>query len=703
MLSPATVDRGAGHPDGLRDAPAGVSGSVGFRRAALHLGGLWALAFAQPLLDLLGRNAQFFVAHGSTTGDILLLAFGYALVPPLVGAAIVWGLGRIRPALGWAAMLVLVALIVAALLLPPAGDVSGGSSVAVIAALALGAGAAALYARAAGVRSFVTVLSPAPLIVLFLFLVDLAGARPAVPERVRRLGGGTVALVDADRAHRARRAAADHARGRRRARSTPGCSRTSPGSRAQSTWYRNATTVDDLTTEAVPAQLTGEQPRRDSLPTARDHPRSLFTLFERSHELHGGRADHRPVPGAAVRQGPRRGRATGCDRSSPTSRSSSQQLLLPADLREGLPAIDRVWEGFETGSATVPGELRGGSQPDARRAGAARARRRDGRVRSGRSPRWTGRRRGRRCSSSTRRSRTARGASCPTAGSIRSRASSTRGSRSGSWVGPQWQVDQSFQRHVLQVQYADRLVGELLDALRARGLFDRAVIVVTADHGDVVPDRPAAPPGERREHRGDRARPVLRQAAGPARGTRRRRRGADDRRAADDRQGGRSEAAVEGRRDARRRARGRPGRADRRLARRRARADGAARLGAGEAPRARGRRGAAAARRALRDRAAAGAARAARRGAARAARRVTVDDQAAVLPAFMSGRVDGLEPGAEVAVAVNGRVEATTRVYRDGRPLALRGARAAVVAARRAERRSACSRCCRAAGCGLPG
>ena len=31
-----------------------------------------------------------------------------------------------------------------------------------------------------------------------------------------------------------------------------------------STWYRNATTVNDLTAAAVPAQLTGEQPGRTS-------------------------------------------------------------------------------------------------------------------------------------------------------------------------------------------------------------------------------------------------------------------------------------------------------------------------------------------------------------------------------------------------------------------------------------------------------
>jgi hypothetical protein len=36
---------------------------------------------------------------------------------------------------------------------------------------------------------------------------------------------------------------------------------------------------------------------------------------------------------------------------------------------------------------------------------------------------------------------------------------------------------------MLQVQYADRLLGRLLDALRSSGVFDDAVVVVTADHG----------------------------------------------------------------------------------------------------------------------------------------------------------------------------------------------------------------------------
>ena len=38
-------------------------------------------------------------------------------------------------------------------------------------------------------------------------------------------------------------------------------------------------------------------------------------------------------------------------------------------------------------------------------------------------------------------------------------------------------------RHLLQVGYTDHLVGELLERLKRTGLLERALIVVTADHG----------------------------------------------------------------------------------------------------------------------------------------------------------------------------------------------------------------------------
>jgi hypothetical protein len=639
-----------------------VSGTIGFPRAALHLGGLWALAFAQPLLDLLGRNAEFFVARGSTTGDILLLAFGYVLVPPVVGAGIVWGLGRIRPEYGWGAMLVLVGLIVAGLALPPAGDLLAGSWVAIPVAVLVGAGGAALYARAAGVRSFVTVLSPAPLIVLFLFLVvspvrgllfpSEAGGAVAGPSRSTT----PIVHIVLDELPQSTLADAD---GRINAQMFPNLARFA----RESTWYRNATTVDDLTTEAVPAQLTGEQPQPGSLPTTRDHPRSLFTLFEHSHDL----TVVEPITDLCPERLCEKVRAGAMDRLRSLESDLEivvQRQLLPADLADGLPSVDRVWEGFETGSTTGAGELRGGA--DLKRDVLARLARDDatsGFERAIASLERQGSRPPLLFVHSTLPHGPWRylpdGRQYPIEGK------EYPGLASEGWIGPQWQVDQGFQRHVLQVQDVDRLVGRLLDALRARGLFDDAVIVVTADHGASFvtgqPRRPAnsadigaiAPvpffvklPGQREGRVDDSAvrtidvLPTIAKAAGvrlpwKADGIPADERDVDPAAPIDVSHAG-EPVLTEPLGSV--------------LAKRRKREEVEARLlrggvyAIGPRPELIGRRIA----------------------TPSGGQQAMVDGDDAVLPSFVSGRIEGLKPDTELAVAVNGRVEATTRVYRNG-------------------------------------
>ncbi len=44
-------------------------------------------------------------------------------------------------------------------------------------------------------------------------------------------------------------------------------------------------------------------------------------------------------------------------------------------------------------------------------------------------------------------------------------------------------TDENHARYLLQLGFTDRLLGRLLRRLRSRGMFDRAVVVVTADHG----------------------------------------------------------------------------------------------------------------------------------------------------------------------------------------------------------------------------
>jgi len=637
---------------------------VSFPRAAQHLGGLWALAFAQPLFDLLGRNAQFFVARGSTPGDILLLAFGYALAPPLLGAALVWALGRVRPALGRAAMLVLVALIVAGLLLPPVGDLLGGSGLAVPLALALGAGAAALYARVAAARSFATVLCPAPLIVLLLFLVvspvrgllfpSEAGSAVAGPAR----SSTPIVHVVLDELPLATLTRAD---GEIDAARFPNLARFA----RDATWYRNATTVDDLTTEAVPAQLTGMRPRQGSLPTTRDHPRSLFTLFEHSHELTVVEPITDLCPPRLCAEA-RPGRADRLRSLESDLEIVVQTLLLPHDLRDGLPAIDRVWEGFEAGSEAPPGQLRGG-----------RNLKHDVLLRLAANDATAGfervieslQRRGSRPPLLFMHSTLPHGAwrFLPDGRQFPIEGFEYPGLASVGWVGPQWQVDQGFQRHVLQVQYVDRLVGRLLDALRTAGLYDDAVIVVTADHGAAFasgqPRRPAnhadigsiAPvpffvklPGQREGRVDDAAvrtidvLPTIAKAAGVRVPWRLDGVPADERDVDPDARidvSHAGEPAVEEPLSsvlAKKRTRDA---VEERLLRRGVYA-------IGPRPELLGRR------------------------APAGTRRLEVDRDAPVLPSFITGRAGGLHAGAELAVAVNGRVESTTRVYRnDGRSL----------------------------------
>src|SRR5690606_31996617 len=55
-----------------------------------------------------------------------------------------------------------------------------------------------------------------------------------------------------------------------------------------------------------------------------------------------------------------------------------------------------------------------------------------------------------------------------------------------------WLAAVTEQRHLLQAQYTDRVVGEVLDALEANDLYDDALVVLFADHGiSFVPNTPS--------------------------------------------------------------------------------------------------------------------------------------------------------------------------------------------------------------------
>src|SRR6266542_76260 len=86
-------------------------------RRSAHLAALCALAFAQPLFDILGKNPAFFAVRGSSSREIVLFALAITLVPPLVLIALELVAGLVSAAAAWALHLVLVAGLVAVILL----------------------------------------------------------------------------------------------------------------------------------------------------------------------------------------------------------------------------------------------------------------------------------------------------------------------------------------------------------------------------------------------------------------------------------------------------------------------------------------------------------------------------------------------------------------------------------------------------------
>jgi hypothetical protein len=407
----------------------------------------------------------------------VLFALVVTLVPPALLTLLVWLADK--AGFGDAVQLVFVGLLAAAILLPPIGDLLGGSAISVPVALLAGAGLAALYARAAPVRSFVTVLSPAPLLFLVLFLFISPVSDLVLPEGGAEAVAGesgsktpvvmvvfdelpATSLMDSEDRIDARRYPAFASLAR------------------DATWYRTATTVSGRTTEAVPAMLTGRKPREGDLPIAADHPQSLFTLLSRSHRL----SVVEPITDVCPSDLCDEDRPDMADRLTSLAkdlRVVSLHQLLPDDLDDDLPPIDRDWQGFENeaiGPRANSEQRRAfieeiferidNDDPPAKFAETIKA----AGERGARPPflflhtsiphiPWHFTPEGKRYET---------GVSLP-------------GVIDGTWVGPQWLADQGFQRHLLQTEYADKLLGDLLRRLRDTGLYDRAMIVVIADHG----------------------------------------------------------------------------------------------------------------------------------------------------------------------------------------------------------------------------
>ena len=250
----------------------------------LNLAVLWTFAVAQPLFDLLGDNPEFFAARGSSGFDIISFSVLLVVLPPLLllGIELLFSLAgrRVFGAVHLAFLAALVTLI-AAQALKKSIDVSDGLLIGL--AVAVGVALAALYARAEPLRSFLNILSPAPLVFLLLFLVGSPVSKLAFPDEAsaRTIGGVTQAPIVVVLLDELPSNTLVDEQDRLDTKRYPGFAELA----RNATWFKNAFTIYDSTERAQPAIMDGDLPAKDRLPISADHPNSIFTLFAKTHRL----------------------------------------------------------------------------------------------------------------------------------------------------------------------------------------------------------------------------------------------------------------------------------------------------------------------------------------------------------------------------------------------------------------------------------
>ncbi len=245
------------------------------RRHAAEIFGAFGIAITQPLLDLVGRNAELLIARRTTLMQAFLLALGAAVVVPAIAVAVEVAVARIAPRAARGLHRIVLAFAFGLVGLQIANGITTSPVAALAAAIAATIAGFGLITLAA-TTTLLRFLAAAPPVFIALFLFfspvtdvvigDQTAARSAAAESDQR-----VVLIVFDELPL--RSLLD-GRGNVDAELYPNFARLE----AQSTWYRNTTTAAAFTQQALPAILTGYEPTgADTLPVARAHPDSLFT------------------------------------------------------------------------------------------------------------------------------------------------------------------------------------------------------------------------------------------------------------------------------------------------------------------------------------------------------------------------------------------------------------------------------------------
>jgi Sulfatase len=334
---------------------------------------------------------------------------------------------------------------------------------------------AVLYARLEVLRTFLTVLAAAALVFLGAFLFESPASDLVFPGDVQvstaRVGGdvpvvmvvfdevSTVALLDAHE--------------RIDAALFPNLSSLAH----DATWFRYATASTDETRTAIPALLTGNVGDLTASPILSKHPHNLFTFLGRSYQMQVSQEAGDLCPRTACNDVTRGSLASRVRSLASDTGLVYLHVISPRAVERDLPSVSDTLGDFAADTATtkVPGSQLAQALAEIAGHRAERFLQIVQTIRPGGGrvlyykhtliphipfeylP--------------SGRSYTASDDPLPGLGDERS------------W-GSRYLLEQAYQRHLLQMQFGDFLLGVLLRRLRADDVYDRALIVVTADGGE---------------------------------------------------------------------------------------------------------------------------------------------------------------------------------------------------------------------------
>jgi hypothetical protein len=425
-----------------------------------------------PVLELLGNNAEFFLARHSPKVEILLLGVVLALGLPAFLAALgsLPGKGGNLVGLGLIAVLSTLLGFLYLRRLPVPWWTAAATAILV------GSVATWAFLRFDPARQATRYLLPAPLLFLAIFLF----ATPSGAVLLDRGSGiGTAAevgnpvpivMIVLDEFPLA---SIIDPEGNLRGDRYPNLARLA----ADGTWFRNAVTVEQQTEHSLPAMLTGYVPDQSTTPFAGQHPNNLFTALQGSFDLHVHETITRMCPVALCE--------TLTRSTTPIARDVgvvAGHVLLPEPLTADLPEIDRSWGDFGAASADfdMKAEFRKLLKVDARLAVDALVA--DIAAFSGEQTPlyflhalvphhpWQ---------------------FLPDGRVYPLVVEANPAAKDGGWIDDDFLVAQTMQRHLLQVGYADHAVGEVIEAMEQAGIYESSLMIVVADHGVAI--KPGVP------------------------------------------------------------------------------------------------------------------------------------------------------------------------------------------------------------------